>query len=138
MDNLMTPFFGMMMLTMLVWLYMYIKRMGYIIGHKIDAQAVATPEAMAAALPDRINAPSNNLKNLFELPVLFYMVCLYLHITGQADEVHIWSAYVFFVARAIHSVIHCTINIVPIRFAAYLIAALALWTMIVRCFIALF
>ena len=138
MDNLLMPFFGMMMLTLLVWLYMYSKRLGYMLANKIDAQQVATPEQMSELLPDRVNNPANNLKNLFELPVLFYVLCIYLHITGEVDQLHVWSAYVFFVGRAIHSVIHCTFNRVGLRFLAYLISALALWTMVVRCFIGLF
>lgn len=130
-----TPFFGMMILTFLVWIYMYIRRLSWIANNKPDPVTLSTPEKLAQTLPEHINYASYNLKNLFELPVLFYAVCLYLMCTDVVDEVHIICAYVFLSFRILHSLIHCTINFVPARFVTYLIASIALWTMIVRSFI---
>lgn len=126
------PFLGMMVLTLLVWLYMYALRLGYLFTNRINAQSVSTPEKMARAIPDKINHPAHNLKNLFELPVLFYAVCLYLFITSQVDVFYLICAYLFFSFRIVHSVIHCTVNIVIPRFVAYLAGSLALWVMILR------
>ena len=39
------------------------------------------------ALSDDELAANDNLMNLFELPVLFYALCLALAVTGQADAV---------------------------------------------------
>lgn len=134
-EDILMPFFGTMMLTMLVWLYMYSKRLGYIANHQVDMESLPSPEAIQAQLPSSVNNPSNNLKNLFELPVLFYPLCLYLYMTAQVDMAHLYSAYTFFIARCVHSIIQCTVNKVLIRFSAYLISAIALWTMVVRCFV---
>jgi len=136
-EEILLPFFGTMMLTLLVWLYMYVKRLAYIAANDVDIQSLPTPEAIQANLPQSINNPSNNLKNLFELPVIFYALCLYLYLTAQTDPVHIFCAYTFFIGRSIHSVIQCTVNRVPYRFTAYLISSLALWVMVVRCFVGL-
>ena len=38
----------------------------------------------------------------------------------------------FFGLRVVHSVIHCTINRVMLRFLAYMAAALVLWLMVLR------
>lgn len=127
-----TPFLGMLMLTLIVWVYMYIKRLGYLSGRDIDPQSLATPDKIAQIIPDEINNPANNLKNLFELPVLFYAICLYLYVTQQVDTVHLYSAYAFFVFRAIHSVVQCTFNKVMVRFAVYAAASIALWLMVIR------
>jgi hypothetical protein len=126
------PFLGMMLLTFLVWLYMYIRRLRFLIGHGINPQDVSTPEKAVHVIPERVNNASNNLKNLFELPVLFYVVCLYLYIRTQVDSWHLACAWGFLFLRAIHSAIQCTINLVLPRFLAYALASLALWTMVIR------
>jgi hypothetical protein len=129
---ILVPFIGMMLLTLLVWVYMYVRRLGYLFSHGIDAQSVATPEKAARIIPEEVNNASNNLKNLFELPVLFYALCLYLFITGQVDAWYLACAWAFLFFRAIHSVIQCTINRVLPRFLVYALASLALWIMVIR------
>jgi hypothetical protein len=126
------PFFGMMLLTVSVWLYMYARRLRFLSGNNVNPQRVATPARAAQVIPERVNYPSDNLKNLFELPVLFYAVCLYLYVTEQVDPFYLACAWTFLALRVVHSAIQCTINLVPARFAAYMLAALALWLMIGR------
>ena len=65
------PFFAMMFLTMLVWIYMYIRRIAFITGTKLNSQDLAVPGALAQLSPPSVSNPSDNLKNLFEIPVLF-------------------------------------------------------------------
>ncbi|MEJ2760429.1 MAG: MAPEG family protein [Gammaproteobacteria bacterium] len=131
-SSILVPFLGMILLTFLVWLYMYARRLGYLISRGIDPQAVATPEKAARVIPENVNNASNNLKNLFELPVLFYAVCLYLYVTQQADAVHLACAWGFLLFRVVHSVIQCTANRVLPRFYAYATASVALWIMVIR------
>ena len=129
------PLLGMLTLTMCVWLLMFIKRMSYITANKINAADMKTPEQVQNLIPDDVGASSNNLKNLFELPVVFYAVCLYLVAAVQVDEIHYYCAWAFLVFRIVHSIIHCSYNQVMHRFAAYLISSVALWVMVVRAFV---
>ena len=126
------PFFGMMLLTLVVWTVMYVRRIGFIAKSRIDTEKLKTPEQGAALVPDAVAFPSYNFKNLFELPIIFYALCLYLFVTGNVDSIHLMSAWVFLIFRSIHSAIHCTINIVKFRFLSYAVAALALWFMVLR------
>ena len=130
------PLLGMMTLTMAVWVLMFVKRMSYITANKLDAQDMKTPEQVQQLIPDEVAAPSHNLKNLFELPVVFYAICLYLVVAIQVDDIHYYCAWVFLVFRVIHSIIHCSYNQVMHRFAAYLISLIALWVMVVRTLVA--
>ncbi|MDY6980043.1 MAG: MAPEG family protein [Pseudomonadota bacterium] len=125
------PFSGMLLLTMVVWFYMYYLRLSYLARAGVDPQQASTSQQLLAILPPRINLPSENLTNLFELPVLFYVVCLYLYVTGQVDPTYLVLGYGFFVFRLLHSVIHCTYNRVLHRFYTYSIASLALWAMVI-------
>jgi len=124
------PFFGMLLLTLSVWLYMYYLRLSFLTRSYIDPQRAATNQQMLNIVPTRVNLPSENFNNLFELPVLFYAVCLYLYVNGQVDATYLVLAYVFFVFRIIHSVIHCTYNRVMHRFYAYTLSSFSLWAMI--------
>lgn len=126
------PFAGMLMLTMLVWLLMYVKRLGYIRKHNIDPQSLADAHTLASVLPESINRPANNLRNLCELPVLFYAVVLFHMSIVNSDAVFAWCAWIFFIFRCIHSLVHCTFNRVTLRFAAYFISSIALWVMVLR------
>ncbi len=59
---------------LVVWVYMYIRRIGFITGNKIGPRDLAVPGALAQLSPPAVSNPSDNLKNLFEfeIPVIFY------------------------------------------------------------------
>jgi hypothetical protein len=125
------PFFLMMGLTIVVWIYMYVRRIAFLNSQVIDPNDL-TPARLAEISPPAVANPSDNLKNLFEIPVLFYAMVLYLDITGRADGVYLVAAWVFAGFRVLHSAVHCTVNIVMLRFGLYAAASLALWFMVAR------
>ena len=126
------PFFATIFLTLLVWVYMYIRRISFLTSNKINSQELAAPGALAQLSPPGVANPSDNLKNLFEIPVLFYALVLYLFVTNQVDVVYVNAAWVFVVFRALHSAVQCTFNLIMLRFYLYLIATLAVWFMAIR------
>ncbi len=76
------PFLSMMLLTLIVWFYMYSRRIPLIQKSKIDPNTLTAAE-LARISPPAVSNPSDNLKNLFELPTLFYGLALYLFITKR-------------------------------------------------------
>jgi hypothetical protein len=131
-DAIFSPFFATMFLTLLVWVYMYIRRIRFIIGSKSSPKDLAVPGALAQISPPNVSNPSDNLKNLFEIPVLFYALVLYLFITKQVDTVYVNAAWIFVVFRILHSAVHCTFNLVILRFYLYLFATIAVWFIAIR------
>lgn len=131
-DAIFSPFFATVFLTLVVWVYMYIRRISFITSRKIRPQDIAAPDTLAQISPPNVSNPSDNLKNLFEIPVLFYALVLYLFITNQVDAVYVNAAWVFVVFRALHSAVHCTFNLIMLRFYLYLIASLAVWFITIR------
>jgi hypothetical protein len=121
------PLFATMLLTFVVWVYMYVKRIRFLTSNQVDPKDMAVPGALAAISPPEVSNPSDNFKNLFEIPVLFYALGLYLFVTNQVDGVYVGAAWVFVVFRALHSAVHCTINVVIVRFYLYLVSTLAVW-----------
>ena len=126
------PFFAMMLLTLVVWMYMYIRRLSFVRQQKLSPRDLQSPEALTRGAPPGVVMPSNNLRNLFEMPVLFYAVALYLFVTFQVDSVYWGAAWIFVAFRVLHSAVHCTFNFVPLRFALYVVSAVALWFMVLR------
>ncbi|MGH8563847.1 MAG: MAPEG family protein [Gammaproteobacteria bacterium] len=121
------PVFATVFVTLLVWIYMYVRRIGFLTRNKIDPRDMAVPGALAQISPPEVVNPSDNLKNLFEIPVIFYALALYLFVTSQVDAAYVTAAWIFVTFRALHSAVHCTINIVTLRFYLYLISTLAVW-----------
>ena len=130
------PFFAMIFLTLVVWVYMYIRRIAFISVNKIRPDDLAPPGALANLSPPAVNNPSDNLKNLFEIPVLFYALVLYLFVTRQVDAGYIYAAWIFVVFRAMHSAVHCTFNLIILRFYLYLAGSLAVWFIAFRAALA--
>jgi hypothetical protein len=110
---------------------MYIRRISYIRSQKIRPQDFAT-SSVPVQMPAIVTNPSNNLKNLFEIPVIFYALVLYLFITKQVDAIYVYAAWIFVIFRVLHSAVHCTFNLIMLRFYLYLIATIAVWFMAIR------
>jgi len=125
------PFCATMVLTLVVWVYMYGRRLSFIFSGSLDPKQM-TPLELARLSPPQVSNPSDNLKNLFELPTVFYVAVLYIYVTNQADRTYLWAAWGFFLFRALHSAVHCTFNFIPLRFALYVISAGALWFIVLR------
>lgn len=128
MNALVQPALAMVALTFLVWCYMYFKRLRFIRAHSIDPQSVATRALGAKSLAE-VAAPSDNLMNLFEMPVLFYFLVALLLITGTGSDGFVTAAWVYVALRALHSFIHCTYNRVLQRFIVYAASSILLWGM---------
>jgi hypothetical protein len=122
------PFAGTMLLTLVVWVVMFARRIGAIHASGVRPRTRADLDRLPVPA---VNA-SNNLQNLFELPVLFYACVLALYQLGQVDHLHITCAFGFLAFRIAHSTIHCTYNDVMHRFAVYATASIFLWIMVVR------
>jgi len=131
-SRLFIPFAGMMLLTMVVWIYMYARRLPFMAASGMLQQRQITPEELARRSPPGVALPSDNLKNLLELPTIFYAVVLCLAMTQKVDDFHVAAAWTFFLLRVTHSLVHCTFNFIPLRFLVYVASAAALWFMVIR------
>lgn len=52
-------------------------------SENITPADLLAPGTLAQRSPPGVSNPSDNLKNLFEIPVLFYAIALYLFVTSQ-------------------------------------------------------
>lgn len=126
---LLLPLLFMVALTFAVWFRMYYLRLSEMQEKGIDPQAVAT-RSRGRDLLTRSEAASDNLMNLFEMPVLFYLAIVLALILLIQDPVLVAFAWLYVILRVLHSAIHCTYNTVLHRFWLYFAsctALLAIW-----------
>ena len=127
--SILTPFFIQLLLTGVVWLYMYIKRIPFLQSLDLDPDQI-TPAKLVEVSPPDVANPSDNLKNLFEMPVVFYAMVLYFYVTQQVDNVVVMLAWGFVAFRVLHSLVHATVNKVMVRFGLYAVSSLCAWAMV--------
>ncbi len=83
--------------------------------------------------PEYVVIPARNLANLFEMPILFYVVGILTLVLGIQSPKMVILAWIYVVLRVIHSVIHLTYNNVIHRLVAYAastICLMAMWGML--------
>jgi hypothetical protein len=81
----------------------------------------------ADAWPEPVQQVNNNLRNQFELPVLFYVLVLLLLQIGRPGLAAVVLAWVFVVLRIVHAWVHIGRNIVPVRRNVFALGALAVF-----------
>ena len=121
---------AMVFLTFAVWVMLFVRRIPKLKSNRVRLDAMRI-RATRPMLSEQEMAANDNLMNLFEMPVLFYALCLGLAVSGSWGGFFTLGAWGYVALRGLHSVIHCTFNDVTLRFAAYLASTLllfALWT----------
>ena len=119
------PCVALVLLTAVVWVWLYVERIGEMREKRIHPQALASSAAAREKLA-RTNA-ADNFRNLFEMPVLFYALCLCLAVTGLGGPWFVSGAWAYVALRAMHSFIHITYNRVMHRFKVYVLSSLLLF-----------
>ena len=81
--------------------------------------------------PERLQLLGRHVQNHFEVPPLFYIVLLFILVTGSVTAVSVILAWLYFLSRCLHSYIHLGSNKVSRRFFSYGASGLilaGLWT----------
>lgn len=79
--------------------------------------------------PEKLAAYSRHVVNLFEAPLLFYVIILTAFVTGQSNNWLTGLAWTYVALRFFHSYVHLTSNIVLIRFRIFVVSMLTLSTL---------
>ena len=92
------------------------------------------------AWPDHVRQINNNIRNQFEVPVLFYVLVFMLWALQAAGPMAQGAAWLFVLSRVWHAVVHTGSNRVPLRRRIFMfgcgmvfvLAALAGWALLAR------
>ena len=102
----------------------------------IDLEVIALDND---AWPDYCRQVANNIRNQFQVPVLFFALVLALYAHGSADIYALVFAWIFVATRVLHSYIHIGSNFVPSRTRAFklsLVCVVALTGLLIRALVA--
>lgn len=83
--------------------------------------------------PDKLAAYSRHVTNLFEAPLLFYVIVLTAFVTGQSGIWPLGLAWAYVGLRFIHTYVHLTSNVVMTRFRVFILSMVmltALWAVV--------
>ena len=82
--------------------------------------------AYAGSAPEYLLTARHHYKNFFEIPILFYLLCLVLYIIDDVSAIDLWIAWLFVIFKGIHSYIRITSNYVPYRAYSFNVCAFLL------------
>lgn len=120
------PMFAHAMLVFGLYFLLSRKRMGAIRAGRVQAEHFKEnrEEPLDSLLVH------NNIKNQFELPVLFHVVCLALYVTTADNVVTAALGWAFVASRYVHSYVHITSNRLRHRRPIFIVGfflLIALW-----------
>lgn len=133
--TILVPMLALAALTFAVLLLIPIARFRAAFRGRVNAGDFRYGES--ARVPGEVSLPNRNFMNLLEMPVLFYVACIALYVTGNADDAAVTLAWTYVALRAAHSVVHLTYNNVFHRLAAYAASAVVLLVIWIRLAFAL-
>jgi hypothetical protein len=129
------PIFGIFLLIGLVLTRLAILRVGAVSRREVPLGYYTTYQA--GEEPAHIRVVTRNFLNLFEMPVLFYVVAILIYVTRQTSPWLVGGAWLYVALRFAHTVVHLTSNRVPLRFRIYFASNLVLLTLWLAVFVKL-
>lgn len=112
------PVFAQIVLTMVVMVGMGLARRDAIASGEVRYSDVAVD---SSRWPERARKWANCYSNQFELPVVFYVLCLIALMTRNADVIMVGLAWLFVASRVAHAYVHTGSNVVLRRGGVFLI-----------------
>ncbi len=100
------------MLVISMYLRLLIVKKREIQAGNVDLKATALRQEL---WPDSVILINNNLRNQFESPMLFYVLCLMLMGLGAVDTSVMGTACLYVASRIAHATVHTTSNKVALR-----------------------
>ncbi len=122
------PTFVLVAAIYIVWFVMFVRRVAHMKRTPPGPTDFADGEsAMRYFRP--VEMPANNLRNLFEMPVLYFALVPLLMLTRHAGHIEVVLAWIYVGLRIVHSLIHMGPNPVMPRFLVYLASCVVLSAM---------
>jgi hypothetical protein len=111
------PGIVMFFLTASVVIYMGIKRYAAIQSREVSIKYYRL--FSEGTQPARLQLISRHVQNHFEVPPLFYIVVLFIYVSGTVTPLKVTLAWLYVVSRCVHSYIHLGSNNVSQRFFVF-------------------
>jgi len=131
MNTMIAPVMALVAWSLLIWLWMYARRIPAMLKAGIKPQDAAHPGSLNV-LPAGPRQAADNYNHLMEQPTIFYAAALAIAVAGHADGWAVHFAWVYVGLRVLHSLVQVTVNIVNLRFLLFAASTIVLAVMVVR------
>lgn len=115
--RLIYPLFAMFLLSAGVLMVMFKARVRAVKSGQIKVGFFKTYEG--SNIPEDVIKTARHFSNLFETPVLFYVLCILGMILNVDSNLFVTLAWCYVVARAVHAYVHMGRNKLQIRMFVY-------------------
>ncbi len=115
-DWIFVPVIVQVLMTLLVYVRLINVKVREMRAGKVDMERRGLHED---AWPDSVLQINNNIRNQFELPVLFYVMCVVLWQLDAVGALALAIATAFVLSRIVHALIHLRSNYIPNRRRAF-------------------
>lgn len=114
-EQIFYPAFAMFSWIAIMLFYLAYVRIKAVRGREVRFSQFRLQEGM----PEKIQQVSNNVNNLFQLPVLFILGCLFIYAMDKVTPFCLFLSWGFVLLRIVHTWVHITENDVNLRFFSF-------------------
>ena len=136
MNSLLAPVLALVVLSLIVWVWMYATRIPAMQRAGLQPQELRFPASLQQ-LPATARQVADNYNHLMEQPTIFYALVFYIVLAGHSDQIHVYLAWAYVALRVVHTLVQGSVNIVAMRFSIFTLSTLALMVMAGREVVAL-
>ena len=137
MNTMIAPVMALVAWSLLIWLWMYARRIPAMLKAGIKPQDAAFPGSLDV-LPAGPRQAADNYNHLMEQPTIFYAAALAIAVAGHGDGLAMQLAWGYVGLRVAHSLVQVSVNIVNLRFLLFVLSTITLAVMVVRELMKLF
>jgi hypothetical protein len=137
MNTLVAPVMALVAWSLVIWLWMYVRRLPAMSKAGIKPQDAAFPGSLNG-LPAGVRQAADNYNHLMEQPTIFYAAALAIQVAGHGDGWALHLAWAYVILRMLHSLVQVTVNLVSPRFLLFVLSTICLAVMVVRELMVLF
>lgn len=127
-SHIIWPVLAQVLLTLIMFIILGVRKAKAVKSGKVNRKQVALNNR---EWPEDVLKVSNNIANQFELPVLFYVLCLVLYSLNAVAMFAIILAWLFVLSRFAHAYVHIGSNYVPMRLRLFLLGCLVVIAMLI-------
>lgn len=118
------PAFAVVLLTIIAAVKMRLILSKYVNSKEVKFKYLKVYEG---SVPEDLEQARQHYKNYFELPVLFYVLLIFIYATDNLNQYDIVLAWFFVFFKSVHSYIRMTSNYVPFRATAFVLSFFVLF-----------
>ena len=127
-SHIIWPVLAQVLLTLIMFIILGVRKAKAVKSGKVNRKQVALNNR---EWPEDVLKVSNNIANQFEIPVLFYVLCLVLYSLNAVAMFAIILAWLFVLSRFAHAYVHIGSNYVPMRLRLFLLGCLVVIAMLI-------